>query len=127
MKRERSQDGLDRYEALARSLSSAGADAGSMFGMPVLKVKGKVFAGFYDGCMTFKLPDEPRARALGIPGVEPFDPGMGRPMREWVQVPAAAGERWESLAREALDYIGSKAAAAGPARAKSASRRKGYG
>jgi hypothetical protein len=93
-----STEGLDRYEALAKAL---GADATRMFGMPVLKAGGKVFAGFDDGAMTFKLDAPDRERALALPGAAQFDPGMGRPMKEWVRVPAAAGEEWESLARSA--------------------------
>ena len=63
-------------------------------------------AGYTDGTMTFKLPEPARSRALEIPGARLFDPsGVGRPMKEWVQVPAAASDRWPELAEEALAYL----------------------
>ena len=78
---------------------------GEMFGMPCLKrANGKVVAGFWkDGGITVKLVD-PAARevALALPGVDLFDPGMGRQMKEWVLVPAALAGEWERLVEQAL-------------------------
>jgi hypothetical protein len=76
-----------------------------MFGMPCLKREnGKVVAGYWkDGGLNVKLVDEAqREAALAIPGAEPFDPGMGRPMREWVLVPADRSESWERLVEQAI-------------------------
>ena|SRR5918997_5725542 len=76
-----------------------------MFGMPCLKREnGKVVAGRWkDGGLTVKLTDESaRERALAIPGAEPFDPGMGRVMREWVLVPASQSDEWERLVEQAV-------------------------
>jgi hypothetical protein len=107
VKRDTSVEGRDEYEALSAGLAARGAAvAGRMFGMPILKAGGKAFAGYHDGAMTFKLPEPGRSRALEIPDARPFDPsGMGRPMREWVQVPAAASARWEELVEAALAYV----------------------
>jgi hypothetical protein len=53
--------------------------------------------------MTVKLTDEAvRAEALALEGVELFDPGMGRRMREWVLVPAALSDRWRDLVERAV-------------------------
>lgn len=76
-----------------------------MFGMPCLKREnGKVVAGYWkDGGITVKLTDEAqREAALALPGATPFDPGMGRPMREWVHVPVAHSGKWERLVEQAV-------------------------
>lgn len=78
---------------------------GSMFGMPCLKrPDGKVVAGFWkDGGITVKLTDEAaRDEALALEGVDLFDPGMGRKMREWVLVPAGQSSHWRSLVERAV-------------------------
>jgi hypothetical protein len=77
----------------------------SMFGMPCLKREnGKVVAGSWkDGGITVKLTDAARREAaLTLPGVELFDPGMGRVMKEWVHVPAALNGRWSELVEQAI-------------------------
>ncbi len=54
--------------------------------------------------MVFKLPDAAeRERALTLEGAQLFDPsGRGRPMKEWVQVPAAHAGEWPGLAELAV-------------------------
>jgi hypothetical protein len=76
-----------------------------MFGMPCLKREnGKVVAGHWkDGGLTVKLTDDvQREAALALPGATLFDPGMGRPMREWVFVPAEQSAEWERLVEQAI-------------------------
>jgi hypothetical protein len=93
------------YEAVADDITATSpATRGQMFGMPCLKNEvGKAFAGYFGEAMVFKLPPSPREEALALPGARLFDPsGMGRPMKEWVVVPAEHAERWPELAREAL-------------------------
>ncbi len=78
-----------------------------MFGMPCLKREnGKVVAGHWkDGGLNVKLMDQAqREAALALPGAQLFDPGMGRVMREWVLVPAAQSDEWET-ARRAGDRL----------------------
>ena len=93
------------YEQLARLLvSRPGVTAGKMFGMPTLKIGSKAFAGSIDGDMVFKLSGKAHAQALGIPGAHLFDPMGGRPMKEWVVVPAPQAARWADLADAAMEY-----------------------
>ena len=93
------------YDKLVSELTrQPGVTAGKMFGMPTLKIGGKAFAGNHDGDMVFKLSGEAHARALAIPGAHLFDPMGGRPMKEWVVVPAAQSAVWAELADAALEY-----------------------
>jgi hypothetical protein len=93
------------YDEVADRLADQGVTRGSMFGMPCLKIGKKVLAGLWGDAMNFKLPPDALAEALALPGAEPFDPGMGRPMKEWVVVPAAESERWADLAERSLAYV----------------------
>ncbi len=81
--------------------------AGKLFGVRCIKADGKPFAAFRDDAMVFKLRGAQHAEALALPGAVLFDPsGQGRPMREWVAVPADHAERWEGLAEVALRRMG---------------------
>jgi hypothetical protein len=93
------------YDAVAAGLEAAGVVRGSMFGMPCLKIGKKVVAGLFGDAMTFKLPPEPREKALALPGAEQFDPGMGRPMKEWAVIPLDHSAVWPEYAAEALEYV----------------------
>jgi hypothetical protein len=96
------------WETLVSEVTARHQDIapGKMFGMPCLKrANGKVVAGLWkDGGVTVKLVDEAaRTEALTLPGVDLFDPGMGRQMREWVLVPATQAGEWERLVELALE------------------------
>ena len=75
-----------------------------MFGMPCLKrEEGKVVAGHWkDGGLTVKLTDVAEREAALAAGAQPFDPGMGRVMREWVLVPSAHSADWLRLVEQAI-------------------------
>ena len=96
------------WETLVSEVTARHPDIapGKMFGMPCLKrATGKVVAGHWkDGGVTVKLVDvAAREAALALPGVDLFDPGMGRQMKEWVLVPAALSGEWERLVEQALE------------------------
>ena len=94
------------YDNLANDLAqNADTKRGKMFGMPCISVNGKTFAGYYKGDMTFKLSGDAHAQALALDGAHLFDPGMGRPMKEWVVVPAAQSAQWPDLADQARTYV----------------------
>jgi hypothetical protein len=98
----------EQYEFIGNELAArTGVKVSKMFGMPVLKINGKAFAGFSEGEMTFKLKlkSEEHAHALGLSGAHLFDPGMGRPMKEWVQVPVEHSAEWLDLAEKAMEYV----------------------
>jgi len=93
------------YDAVSKGLTDAGVVGGSMFGMPCLKIDGKMLAGMYGDAMTFKLPPEPREQALALAGAKHFDPGMGRPMKEWVLIPLEHAETWPTYASLAMEFV----------------------
>ena len=76
----------------------------TMFGMPCLKREnGKVVAGHWkDGGLTVKLTDVAEREAALAAGAQPFDPGMGRVMKEWVLVPSAHSADWLRLVEQAI-------------------------
>ncbi len=94
------------YDAVVALLEAThGARAGQMFGMPCIQAGRKTLAGYWRGAMVFKLPPSAHAEALALAGAERFDPGMGRPMREWVVVPPAHAARWPEFAQAAWGYV----------------------
>jgi hypothetical protein len=97
-------------EALFRSVVSAhtadpGITQSKMFGSPGLKTGGKVFACLWKGSLVLKLP-APRVEALLERGAAVrFDPGMGRQMKEWVEVPPSTAREWLALAAESRAFV----------------------
>ena len=76
----------------------------TMFGMPCLKREnGKVVAGHWkDGGLTVKLTDVVQREDALEAGAQPFDPGMGRVMKEWVLVPETLSDEWLRLVEQAI-------------------------
>jgi hypothetical protein len=92
--------------AFARDSRVAVGD-GKGFGSGGLKVDGRLFALISSrGQFVAKLPKQ-RVRELVAQGKgEPFDPGHGRLMREWVALDEGGGLDWVKLAREARRFVG---------------------
>lgn len=94
------------FERLVQDqLGRPGISVGKMFGSPVLKLGGKVFAMLVKGRLVVKLPQERVRKLLASSGVERFDPGHGKPSKEWVAVDATASRRWRSLVDEAREFV----------------------
>jgi hypothetical protein len=86
----------------------AGRGERRKFGANGLKVNGRIFAMLVRGQLVVKLPRQ-RVEALVASGQgEPFDPGHGRKMREWVTVLSPAVS-WVDVAREAHDFVAASA------------------
>lgn len=98
-------DALARYERVVEPFLDRGAKKGSMFGMPIVKVRDKVFAGTYGDAMTFKLGEDGTVKALRLKGVEAFEPMAGRAMKGWVLVPLEHAKRWPALAEQAWTFM----------------------
>ena len=101
-------DARERYDDLADFLAFRHdfVQLSQMMGMPCVKARGKMVLGFSGSsdAMVFKLGEpEVHAEALALEGAKLFDPsGEGRPFKQWVVVPAAHADRWESFAEHAL-------------------------
>ena len=97
------------FERLAdRFRAEHSVTEGTGFGSnPGLRVRGKIFAMLAHGALVVKLPAD-RVTGLVDEGVaERFDAGKERPMREWAEVPAEHADRWDALAGEAFEFVGS--------------------
>jgi hypothetical protein len=96
---------VELFDELAEMFVAQGAERSRMFGMPVLKAGGKVFAGTFGDAMNFKLGPDDLEVARKQSGVEPFEPVKGRAMKEWVLVPLTHSKRWADLAERAFSYV----------------------
>ena len=93
------------YDEIVELLGERDPDvhAGRMFGMPTLMRGRRAFGGLTHGDMVFKLTGPRHAEALALEGAHLFDPGdQGRPMKQWVVVPAAHRKTWAAFAQAAL-------------------------
>ncbi len=105
---DRGMDATTAFGSIADDLAGSGAVAGRMFGHPALKLNGKVFACEFYGAMAFRLgrATSVHGEALLLPGAVLFDPSRrDQPFKDWVEVPAGAGDQWPMLAMAALDHL----------------------
>jgi len=96
-----------RFEQLAaRFLSDPAVTEGTGFGSnPGLRVGGKIFAMLVGGELVVKLSKERVDQLVASGSGARFERGQGRPMKEWVTIPAQRGHNWEKLADEALQFV----------------------
>jgi len=69
-----------------------------MFGYPALFLNGNMFAGTFQDKIVARLSEPDRERALKA-GTKQFSPMPGRPMKEYVVVPAADVAKPAALAK----------------------------
>lgn len=68
-----------------------------MFGYPSAFANGNMFAGTFQDTLVVRLAEADRATLLKLKGAAPFEP-MGRPMKEYVVVPASVVAKPKELA-----------------------------
>ncbi len=102
-------DAYVEYEKLVDAFAQTdGVVASQMFGKSCLKINGKAFVAQHQETVVFKLNPSMHGKALSIPGATLWDPsGKGRPMKEWVAIPASASKRFKAFATAALEYVSS--------------------
>ena len=71
------------------ALSGTPAERRQMFGYPCGFSNGQLFCGLFASSMFVRLAEADRAALLAVEGARAFDPMGGRPMREYVVLPAA--------------------------------------
>jgi hypothetical protein len=64
------------------------------------------------GRLVVKLPRERVDELVEARAGNPFDPGHGRLMREWIEVTPTAGLDWLELAQEAHGFLGVRSSGA---------------
>ena len=93
------------YDDLAAvHLARDGVDIGPMFGSEGLRIRGKVFAFRVKRGIIAKLPEE-RVSELDAAGRAERMIMRERAMREWVFVPDAASDLWETVIDEAFAFV----------------------
>jgi TfoX/Sxy family transcriptional regulator of competence genes len=81
-----------------------------MFGCPAFYINGNMFAGVYGQQLFLRLPPEARATLETDLEAKPFEPIPGRPMKEYVTMPAAV---WSDSAamddwmRRSVEFVAS--------------------
>jgi hypothetical protein len=91
---------------IAAFAKDARVKSGKMMASVGLKLNGKIFTMFVKGTFVAKLPRD-RVDALVAEGRgKHFDPGHGRPMKEWIALRADEAS-WVGLAREAYRFVAS--------------------
>jgi TfoX/Sxy family transcriptional regulator of competence genes len=104
---------VERFSSAVAELP--GAAVRKMFGYPAGFVNGHLFTGLFRSSWFVRLPDDQRAALADAGGTE-FSPMPGRPMREYVVLPAElAADAAEAMpwVRRALDHVASKPPKAG--------------
>jgi TfoX/Sxy family transcriptional regulator of competence genes len=75
------------FEALVAT--APGAKVKPMFGNFAVFKDGTMFAGIFGDQVFVRLAEADRAKAVALPGAQLFEPMKGRPMKEYVCMPAA--------------------------------------
>ena len=96
-----------RLEALAKLfVADRRVSLGKLFASTGLKVDGKIFAMVVRGKLVVKLPKTRVEELVAKKAGEYFDPGHGRPMKEWIRMNANKPDPL-SLGREAFAFVSS--------------------
>jgi len=98
------------YNAIVNELlTDPRVTEGNLFGVPVVKISGKPFAGLFKKDLVVKLGIDRVQEMLKAKTGAQFDPsGAGRPMKEWIRVkepPRNAKKKWLALAEEAKTFV----------------------
>src|SRR4051794_37279854 len=99
---------MTKAEEYFTSLASAVPDLvpGKMFGALCLKApNGKSAAMMWKDSIVVKLKDHDLSQASHLPGIQPFEPMEGKPMKEWVQIPFTLKDHWKKYLLISLQNV----------------------
>jgi TfoX/Sxy family transcriptional regulator of competence genes len=123
--RKSPQELIDTFEA---AVPPAPAVLRKMFGYPAGFVNGNMFTGLHQENMIVRLSEPSRDKFLKTAGARIFEPMPGRPMREYVILPASVIQDKDQLrfwVAQALEYgLTLKPKAAGKSTGKSPGKNK---
>jgi TfoX/Sxy family transcriptional regulator of competence genes len=101
-----SSDADSRFELIKFQFSkNPNITLGRMFGSDGLKVADKVFAMCVNGALVVKLPADKVLSMVQTKQAQLFDPGHGRPMKEWLSMNTGNAEDWLALAEQSRKYV----------------------
>lgn len=101
----------ERYAELVRAFLGQPEvhQEGRGFGSSGLKVRGSIFAMLSSrGSFVVKLPRQRVDELVASGDGDRYDPGHGRLMKEWLALRPSSSLDWVSLAREAMEFVGSR-------------------
>jgi hypothetical protein len=82
---------------------------GKMMSSDGIRYREKFFAFFHRNEMVFKLGRETEPSELGVKDYSILSPFKKRPpMKDWFQIPYSESDKWEMLARRALQRMKSE-------------------
>ena len=88
-------------------LTVDGVTPGTGFGRSTgLRIHKKIYAIQNGDSLILKLPRDRVEQLIESGTGEPWGPGTGRIMREWVEIPEAGWNKWAALTEEARAYVG---------------------
>jgi hypothetical protein len=95
----------DLAELMSAVAGLPGVTLGKALHQPGLMADGKLFAFPYHGDLVLKLPADRIDALIESHEARRFERGQGRPMREWIVLPAASRSDWHGLVREAYSFV----------------------
>ena len=70
-----------------------------------IKYGKKLFVMFIKGEIALRLPPERVTELIETGEGKPFDPGTGKPMKNWIIIPASKKDTWITLSEEAQQLM----------------------
>lgn len=99
---------VEIFEGILSEMSASRSQVaeGKMMSAKAIQYKGKVFAFFHEGKMTFKLGKNFDIRSMGVDEYDFLSPFKNKPpMTAWFIVAEKYGEKWFELANKSLDIM----------------------